>query len=134
MKKVTAIFLTLSMLFILTSCGGNIKNVTINEVSSNIYSKKDIENAIDTTLKYFKKNFKGCTLTEISYIGDELSDEFEEWQKQYQKDEVIILISSFDVDSTGGDGSLNPNSTYKRWQWILARDKGKNWVHMDHGY
>ena len=49
-------------------------------------------------------------------------------------DEVIVLISSFDVDSSGGDGSLNPNSTYTRWSWILVRNKNGKWKHVDHGY
>ena len=135
MKKIISVFLLCIMLFTFTSCGkGKIDDVKINEVKSEIYSQKDIDEAINTTLKYFKKNLKGCTLTEISYIGDDKIDAFKEWQKTYDKDEVIILISSFNVDSSGGDGSLNPNSTYTRWQWILARDKNHNWEHMDHGY
>ena len=34
----------------------------------------------------------------------------------------------------GGDGSFNPNSTYTGWNWILARDQGGKWSHVDHGY
>ena len=49
-------------------------------------------------------------------------------------DEVIVLLSSFDVDSSGGDGSLNPNSTYDNWSWILVRTSGGKWKHVDHGY
>ena len=43
-------------------------------------------------------------------------------------------VSSFDVDETGGDGSLNPNSTYDGWCWILVRNTGGRWKHVDHGY
>ncbi|MDR3277336.1 MAG: hypothetical protein LBT12_01065 [Oscillospiraceae bacterium] len=32
------------------------------------------------------------------------------------------LLSDFEVDASGGDGSLNPNSTYTDWSWILTRD------------
>lgn len=46
----------------------------------------------------------------------------------------IALLSSFDVDSSGGDGSLNPNSTYNDWKWILVRTNGGQWQHVDHGY
>jgi hypothetical protein len=49
-------------------------------------------------------------------------------------DEVIVLVSSFDVDETGGDGSLNPDSTYTKWMWIMARQEGGKWQHVDHGY
>ena len=135
MRKIISAVLLCIMLFTFTACEkGKIADVKVNKVKSEIYSQKDIDEAINTTLKYFKKNFKGCTLTEIDYIGDDKIDEFKEWQKTYDKDEVIILISSFNVDSSGGDGSLNPNSTYTRWQWILARDENQNWKHMDHGY
>lgn len=37
-------------------------------------------------------------------------------------DEVIVLLSPFYVDSSGGDCSLNPNSTYDDWGWILVRN------------
>lgn len=48
---------------------------------------------------------------------------------------VIALLSNFDVDSSGGDGSLNPNSTYSNWNWILIRDsKTGIWKVDDWGY
>lgn len=103
-------------------------------VKSEIYTENDINDAINTTLAYFMFNFSGCKLTEIYYAGDEYSDEFSEWAKQYNADEAIILLSTFDVDFTGGDGSLEPNSTYEGWNWILVRSGNGNWEHVDHGY
>ena len=38
------------------------------------------------------------------------------------------------LDGSGGDGSLNPNSTYKDWIWLLVRNKQGEWKHVDHGY
>ena len=52
----------------------------------------------------------------------------------YSADEVIVLVSSFDVGKSGGDGSLNPDSTYTKWKWILVRNKSGSWRHVDHGY
>ena len=49
-------------------------------------------------------------------------------------DEVLVFTSTFDVDESGGDGSLNPNDTYKNWKWILVRTNGGEWEHVDHGY
>ena len=34
----------------------------------------------------------------------------------------------------GGDGSLNPNSTYDNWDWIMGEKHGGKWEHIDHGY
>ena len=82
---------------------------------------------------YFNENFKGCTLKEIYYAGDN-ENYFKEILQQYGGDEAIVLISTFDVDGSGGDGSLNPNSTYKDWIWLLVRNKQGEWKHVDHGY
>lgn len=44
--------------------------------------------------------------------GDKVSEDHQEFTARYNADEVIVLLSAFDVDESGGDGSLNPNSTY----------------------
>ena len=89
---------------------------------------------IDTIKKEFKSDWKGCTLTEIYYAGDDCTKDHKDWADRNNADEVIVLLSSFDVDSSGGDGSLNPNSTYSDWKWILVRTDGGKWQHVDHGY
>ena len=103
--------------------------------SNSIVHQEDISKAIKTIEKEFEKNWKGCTLTEIYYAGDdEISNEYKDWTNRNEAHEVIVLVSSFDVDSSGGDGSLNPNETYDDWKWILVRDNGGQWKHVDHGY
>ena len=104
-----------------TKAEGNL-DVDIDEVKSKV--AKD----------YFGNEFDGCTLTKLSYPGDTYADEFDEWAEQYDADEAIVILSSFDVDSSGGDGSLNPDSTYDDWKWILIRNDSGNWEHVDHGY
>lgn len=136
-KKVLSILLCGLMVLGIVGChinGGNVANVEIKEVDSNIYSKEDIENAINTIIEEFDKNWSGCTLKEIYYSGDEYSLVHQDWADRNNKEETIVLLSKFDVDSSGGDGSLNPNSTYDDWNWILVRNKGEKWVHVDHGY
>ena len=46
----------------------------------------------------------------------------------------MVLLSTFDVDSSGGDGSLIPNGTYENWQWVLGRNAGGEWEHRTRGY
>ena len=137
MKKFLILCFTFIMGFCLAACsgsGGNVQNVKTHEVDSALYSKKEINSAIDTIKSEFKKDWKGCTLTEIYYAGDSVSKEHQEWADRYNADETIVLLSNFDVDSSGGNGSLNPNSTYDGWNWILVRKEGEGWVHVDHGY
>ena len=140
MKKATLVIITLIMTLIFTGCGrkdsvGNIDNVKVPDWKpSEIYSDDDIEAAYKTVKYYFSNEFDGCTLTKLYYPGDTYADEFNKWAEQYDADEAIVLLSSFDVDSSGGDGSLNPDSTYDDWQWILIRNDGGDWEHADHGY
>ncbi|MGI6764318.1 MAG: hypothetical protein GX215_08515 [Clostridiales Family XIII bacterium] len=134
MKKTIAILLMVVLILSLSGCEGNVSRVNIIDVDSEIYSKSEINDAIDIVLKHFKDYFKGCTLREIQYAGDDSYKEFEEWAEQYDAEQAIILISSFDVDSSGGDGSLNPNTTYDDWKWILTRKDNQEWTLQTWGY
>jgi len=110
---------------------GDVSRVHTTEVHSDIYTQRDIANAIAATKHYFFREFEGCTLTELYYAGDEITKAEMEY---YDGEEVIVLLSSFDVDSSGGDGSLRANSTYTDWKWILTRDANGEWQHTSHGY
>ena len=122
-KRFMLLLAALALVLALAGCGGNVDNVEIVEWEpSEIYSDADIEAAFRTVENYFRREFKGRTLTQLYYVGDDHADEFARIADQYDSDvEAIVIGSSFDVDSSGGDGSLNPNSTYTRWEWILVR-------------
>ena len=134
MKKVIAFVVVLVCMLSLTACGGNVENVKITDYSSMVYSDAEIESAIDVAIKCFKKNFDGCTLTEITYSGDDSLDDAQDVADRNNADDVIVLVSTFEVDASGGDGSLEPNSTYTDYEWILVRRNGGKWKHVDHGY
>lgn len=134
MKKRISIFLCMIIALSVCACTENTSNANMDEAVSEVYSIKDIESAIETITDEFNKDWKGCTLTEIYYAGDDKIDEYKDWADRNNADEVIVLLSSFDVDSSGGDGSLNPDSTYEGWSWILVRTAGGQWKHVDHGY
>ncbi|MGI6734204.1 MAG: hypothetical protein ACOX4J_08605 [Anaerovoracaceae bacterium] len=88
MKKtvaVVAVLLMVVLLLPLSGCGGNVSRANIIDVDSEIYSKSEINDAIDIVLKHFKDYFKGCTLREIQYAGDDSYKEFEEWAEQYDR-------------------------------------------------
>ena len=134
MKKVLAGLLVFVLLLSVSACGGNVSGVRIGDCYSEIYSATEMDAAIDVTLRYFQKQFSGCTLTELSYLGDEKLDGYQDFAERNGADDVIVLVSSFNVDASGGDGSLNPNSTYTNWKWILVREGTGTWRHVDHGY
>ncbi len=130
--------LILLCVFGLTSCnsvsGGDANNVKIIPADSEIYTDEEIADAVDVAIDYFEKEFEGCTLTEITYIGDEKNVSFQDFADRNNAEDVIVFVSTFDVDSSGGDGSLNSNYTYQNWKWILARNANGQWEHVDHGY
>lgn len=134
MKRTLSATLLFTAMLSLSGCNSNIKDVKIIDVDSEIYSETEINSAIDTVEAYFKSNFGGCTLTMLKYAGDDHNEASKKWAKQYDAEKAIVLLSSFDVDSSGGDGSLNPDSTYKDWQWILVENESGKWEHVDHGY
>ncbi len=111
---------------------GDVKNVEIEDAESEIYSQDEIKAAEQAVINYFEKEFSGCTLQTLQYAGD---DEVKaEQDVRNSDDEFIVFTSSFDVDESGGDGSLNPKSTYTGWKWIFSRTQGGQWSHVDHGY
>ena len=119
--------------FLYSACYG--KPLTgYNGEHSDIYTDADIEAAMDAVNTYFEAEFKGCTLTQLRYPGDASADLFTEWAQEYESDEAIVLYSSFDTDTSGGDGSLEPNTTYDDFQWILVRDNGGTWEVKTYGY
>lgn len=118
----------------LWGCGRAVTGGDTCIVESELYSQADIDSAIDTIKTEFRKDWHGCTLTEIYYAGDEKSKEHQEWADRNDGDQAIVLLSSFEVDASGGDGSLNPNSIYTNWMWILVRSDNGPWRHVDHGY
>ena len=135
MKRLFALILTAAMLMLLCACVGNVAHVQVEPFTSERYTDAEVHSAMDVALDYFKKHFSGCTMTSITYAGDAATADYDDWIKRDPTEQVIVLVSTFEVGPTGGDGSLNPNSTYTNWKWILVRPlAGGDWRHADHGY
>ena len=94
---------------------------------------------MDVVLEVFK-GFCGCELTELWYDEDKSNREIESYMKTgkgayngAQPEQVIVLLSNFNT----GDQTvtLNPNSRYTNWMWILIReDENAPWQLDDSGY
>ena len=136
MRKMAVYLILISTLsLLLCGCGGgNASEVQVITGESAIFTQKEIESAMEVAMDHFRKEFDGCTMTKIEYAEGRTQAAAAEWAQHYGADEAIVLYSSFDVDSSGGDGSFSPNSTYANWQWILTRDAGGEWVLRTWGY
>ena len=134
MKKMVCLFCLLALLLAGCGRGGDASEVQMITGESAIFTRQEIEEAMETAMDYFRREFDGCTMTKIEYDESKSAGAALEWARQYGAEEGIVLYSSFHVDASGGDGSLNPNSTYTKWQWVLTRDAGGEWVLRTWGY
>lgn len=125
-----------------TNQGGITDNVVVNIGESSKFTEEEINKAVDCVKKNFDSGYTGCTLTKIWY-DEEKSNSSIEGYLQYgngsvngvNPENVIILLSNFDVDDSGYSPGLNPNSTYTNYNWILIRDiKRSKWRFDDCGY
>ena len=135
MRKSTICLLLLLVALTASGCfGGDVSRVDRIIGDSQIYGGGEIRMAMEKVITLFDKEFDGCTLLELEYSEAFSEKRGAEWAQQYGADEAIVLVSSFYVDSRGGDGSLEPDSTYRNYQWILTRTKGTGWKLRTWGY
>lgn len=142
MKKVSLIFCFLLLSFSLVSCNKDkISNDNSIEISqSSKFSKDEIEEAIQCVKDNF--SFPEATLTTVWYDEEKSNDLIEEYLKNgngsingVKLENLIIILSNFDVDGSGDNPVLTPNTTYSNYKWILIRnDKNSDWEIDDFGY
>ncbi|MFR4163783.1 MAG: DUF4829 domain-containing protein [Paraclostridium sordellii] len=143
MKKLIFFMGIFLIVFSLVGCNqaGKTDNIKVNIGEYEKFSEKEINQAIDSVKVKFK-GFKGCKLTDIWYDekkSDKLTQDYMEYgggkENHTKKENVIVFLSKFEVGSEGGDGSLEPNSTYTDWQWVVIRDnKTGKWKVNQWGY
>lgn len=138
MRKAIAVLSLILLVLGLVACK---ENKIIREVGpSDKFSKAEINSSLDKVIEDF--DFKGSSLKKVWYDEEKSEREVGFYMRNgrgsvngVERENVIILLSEFDVDSSGGDGSLNPNSTYENFMWILIRnDKSSPWEIDDRGY
>ena len=135
MKKITALLLALMMAFTLLGCqsttvngvqffvpkgGGDVDEVGIKEVASELYTSAELEDGIDAVLDYFKKGYGGCSLWELEYVGDENLETYKMAALRNGTDKVMAFSTVFNVTSAGENSSLVAGSVYSDYVFILA--------------
>lgn len=142
MKKIVIYLSMILMIFSLVGCNQNNKstNIKLDIGESTKFSKEEIDNAVDCLKRSF--DFEACTLTKI-YYNEEISNTAVEDYLQFgngsvnkvKAENVIVLLSDFDVDNSGNNPVLNPGETYTNYNWILIRDdKNSDWKVDDCGF
>ena len=142
MKK---IFTYLSMILTILSLVGCNKtnesnNIKVNIGKSTKFTQEEINKAIDCLKSDF--NLEACTLTKIYYDEEKSNTTIENYfqfgkgsENNVKPENVIVLLSDFDVDDSGDNPVLNPGETYTDYNWILIRDdKDSDWKIDDFGF
>ena len=137
MKKARTVLLALCVLLVtalaaVSLLGGKTGGAHREVGASERYTAMDIRQAMWVAEWRFRLGFRGCSLLEMTYDEEFSAARSEEWAAQYGAEEAIVLTSSFEVGENG-PVTLNPNSTYRNWQWILTRSGGI-WKLRDYGY
>lgn len=142
MKKAILLIIVIFLVFSLLACRENIEegDIIIDTGRSTKFNEKEVKAAIDTVKNEF--DFEGCTLKKLWYDEEESDYATSAYLgtgrgsiNKVEPENVIVVLSEFDVDSAGGDGAFEPNSTYADWQFILIRDDKKDdWKIDSWGY
>ncbi|MBR5310041.1 MAG: hypothetical protein IKU42_02820 [Oscillospiraceae bacterium] len=130
MKRFLAALLAAICVFSFSGCGTSFASKEIIG-DSEIYSKREIKNAISLVYRQFAF-FEGCVMLEIEYDEEYSKARADGWAEQYDADEAIILFSKFYV--AGENPSLERGETYTKWNWILVRNHGGFWKLKTWGY
>jgi len=137
MKRiVTGIILALTML--VTACGqAKTNDVSIDYGTSEIYSKADMDEAIELIRKEFN-SWEGCELHSIRYTSDDCNSEDNiAWMNDIMEGQnftqCIVFESDFHSPKEGG-GVWETDYEYKDWSWNLARPAGGKWQLVTWGY
>ncbi len=132
MKRVGWLMLSL-LLFFLCACGGKVNDAELTIGPSSLYEENEIRSAMRVVMDQFERGFESCVLLTLAYDEEDSLKSADEWAAQYEADEAIVLESSFYVVGNKNP-TLNPNSTYRGWQWILTRNGHGRWELQTCGY
>lgn len=106
------------------------KNAVINVGTSEKFSDLEIEAAANAVIDGF--SFSNCELLTVSY-DEKFSDEYLEYERApYDKQDMIVLCSSFKTGSFAYGSGFPPNSYCDTWNWTLVRD-GDDWTILHSG-
>ncbi|MRX73833.1 DUF4829 domain-containing protein [Bacillus lacus] len=140
-KGAAAVIIVVLLMLIYHLQSGKVNDAVVSIEYSSTFTSEEIEGAVGTVKKKFRE-FQGCELTDLKYSETYSKRKAEEYLtygggtgKGLTSENVIVLLSTFTVGFSGGDGSFDPHSIQSDWNWILVREKkGGKWRVADWGY
>ncbi|MCD8117349.1 MAG: hypothetical protein LUE21_09605 [Oscillospiraceae bacterium] len=116
------------------NAGGDTGQAKTSFTVTEDHSAREIEAAMSRVKKFFRAEYTGCTLTELWYEGESMSAEEEDWSARYNGREAIVLLSTFQTDDSGRTVSLEPDTVYSNYKWVLVKNALGGWSLKTWGY
>ena len=121
MKRICNFLTVLLCVLLLAGCGGG----DVSEVGRCIgvcerFSEREVVAAMDEVERFFRKEYDGCKLLRLEYDEEKTLKEAYAWSENYGA-EAIVLESDFYVDDSGRTVTLEPDETYRNYEWILTK-------------
>ena len=132
MKRILSLLLIFVLFLSLTSCG-TLNFVDIEEFSSEIYTARDIADAMEVVLEEFQGK-KDRILLKLSYAGDAELADYKDWADRNGADDVIVFLTDYYISFFSDTPTQNNASEYENWKFILVRTNGGEWEIVDQGY
>ncbi len=122
---------------------GDWKNVRIDYGASSLYTREEMDAALEQIRDEFSRNWRGFEMLAIGYAGDECnSEENLAWLNGLGGEnsaftQVILFKSDWKAPDNGdlaGEKAVEPGAEQTNWEWWLAREEGGQWQLMSWGF
>ena len=121
MKRICSILTVLLCILLLAGCGGgDVSEVGRRIGKCELYSEHQIADAMNEVEAFFRREYDGCKLLRLEYDEEKTREEAADWSEHYGA-RAIVLESDFYVDDSGRTVTLEPEETYRNYQWILVK-------------
>jgi hypothetical protein len=104
---------------------GNTFSTRVDLQNSDDYSESELQDAMNTVMQDFRKDYPRCKLVDLWFTDKYNSDRRRDLARQYDAEEAILVSSNIWVGELGAktvDGDrLDANTFYGDYHWILIR-------------
>lgn len=113
---------------------GNIDNLKVTLGNSDLYTKDEIQSAVNYILGKFQVDFIDCVMTELNYDEAFSLSQCQVWADQYDADEAIVFTCTFNTTENYQELVMEPGQVCEGYNWILTRNEGEGWTLQTWGY
>lgn len=113
---------------------GNIDNLKVTLGKSDLYTKEELQSAVDYILGRFQVDFIDCVMTELNYDEAFSLSQCQVWADQYDADEAIVFTCTFNTTENYQEPVMEPGQVCEGYNWILTRNEGEDWTLQTWGY